>query len=829
MKVSLNTVKQYINFDLPDTPELVARINAQLGGVEEVIELGQKYADALIVRVVGYEKHPDADKLNVCRIDDGGVRAGVERDADGYVQVVCGASNVETDMWAVWLPPEATVPSTFDDAEPFVLGARKLRGVMSYGMLAGGDEIAINDDHSGIVSLTERDMPTGAVLAAGASFAEVFGLNDTIIDIENKMFTHRPDCFGQLGVAREIAGIFGQKFESPEWYTEVPHFTEGDGLSLEVFHDAGQQSKRFMAVAMDGVQIAPSPMWLQTTLVRWGSKAINNVVDATNYIMLLTAQPVHAYDYDKLRGQKLGVRMARADETVTLLNDKTYTLTPDDIVIADGEGVVGLAGIMGGGNSEVSDTTKRIVLEVAHFDMYAVRKTAMRHGVFTDALTRFNKGQSPLQCNHVLAELMQQMASLAGARQASSVSDKINDTHDVAPVVISSEYSNARLGLEMTPQEIADILHTTELATTIEGETLTVQPPFWRTDIELKEDIIEEIGRLYGFDKLPIALPQRSTKPAPLSAERQTAQAIRRAMQTYGANELLTYNFVHERTLKNAGQDVEQAFKLGNALSPDLQYYRLTVLPSLLEKVHPNIKAGHDEFMLYELGKAHNKKYHRDDDEGLPSEMKFFDAVYASKTPREGAAYYHVRSLIEAVASEMGAAITLEPADVQMDFPVTAPFDLNRSAMVKTADGDFLGMIGELKASVVKKFKLPEYTAAFTGDLGSWQAVYEKQSSAYVPLSRYPSISQDISLRGPSDVSYTQIAAVVQKAANETSDMRVAVELRDIYQAADDDSVKTFTFRLTCVSDERTLTKDDIAATLARVCNASKLLNYDEQ
>ena len=423
MKVSLNIIKQLINFELPPVDELVARVNQQLGGVEEVIDLKAKYGGARIVRVVECAKHPDADRLSVTKIDDGGVVADVPRDDNGLVQVVCGAPNVHANMWAIWLPPKSMVPASFDDDEPFVLDARPLRGVLSQGMLAAADELAIGTDHEGIVEIYEHDVPAGVELTAGARFAEMFGLDDYVLDIENKMFTHRPDCFGQLGVAREIAGIFHQQFTSPEWYKSEQKFAEAEGLELTVTNDASELVPRFMAVAIRNVTVQPSPLWLQCQLVAMGGKPINNIVDATNYIMLMTAQPTHAYDYDKLRGSTLGARMARDGEKVSLLNGKEYELTTDDIVIADGEGVIGLAGIMGGTDTEVSNDTKNIVLECANFDMYALRRTAMRHGIFTDALTRFNKGQSPLQNAAVLKQLM----SMVGGVQASEVFDKRND------------------------------------------------------------------------------------------------------------------------------------------------------------------------------------------------------------------------------------------------------------------------------------------------------------------------------------------------------------------------------------------------------------------
>ena len=836
MKVSLNLIKQLINFELPPVDELVARVNQQLGGVEEVIDLKAKYGGARIVRVVECAKHPDADRLSVTKIDDGGAVADVPHDENGLVQVVCGAPNVHADMWAIWLPPKSTVPASFDDDEPFVLDARPLRGVLSQGMLAAADELAIGTDHEGIIEIHERDVPAGVELTAGASFAETFGLDDYVLDIENKMFTHRPDCFGQLGVAREIAGIFHQQFTIPEWYKSDQQFTEAEGLELTVTNEAPELVPRFMAVAIRDVTVQPSPLWLQCQLVAMGGKPINNIVDATNYMMFMTAQPTHAYDYDKLRGSKLEARLARDGEKVSLLNGKEYELTTDDIVIADGEGVIGLAGIMGGTDTEVSDGTKNIVLECANFDMYALRRTAMRHGIFTDALTRFNKGQSPLQNAAVLKQLM----SMVGGVQASEVFDKRNDRlmvvqHDsrvtfgsagketisifdwgavTGVLVLESTFVNERLGTEFSPQEICRILKNVEIKAHEEPEPNTpyqfeVIAPFWRTDLELPEDIVEEVGRLYGFDKLPRQLPRRSIKSTPKNLRRELKNAVRQSLSRAGANEVLTYSFVHERILKNAEQDVTQAYKLSNALSPDLQYYRLTVLPSLLDKVHANIKAGHDDFALFEMGKGHIKMHGLDED-GLPEASQFTDIVYAAKKPGAGAPFYKVSRLVEQLARDLGAELVFKPIEQDLNFPVTAPFDQSRSALVETTDGQFIGMVGELKQSVIKNFKLPAYVAAASLDTAGLEAVYVKRGSYYQPLSRYPSTSRDLSLKVPAQVNYASVYGCVKDVIDSHQELQIVITPISIYQPDGDSSTKTITFNIKFTSLERTLKDKDI-------------------
>ena len=829
MKVSLNIIKQLINFELPPVDELVARVNQQLGGVEAVIDLNAKYGGARIVRVVECAKHPNADRLSVTKIDDGGAVADVPRDENGLVQVVCGAPNVHADMWAIWLPPKSTVPASFDEDEPFVLDARPLRGVLSQGMLAAADELDIGTDHEGIIEIHEHDVPAGVEFTAGAGFAEMFGLDDYVLDIENKMFTHRPDCFGQLGVAREIAGIFHQQFTSPDWYESVQQFTNAEGLDLTVTNDAPELVPRFMAVAFRDVTVQPSPLWLQCQLVAMGGKPINNIVDATNYIMLMTAQPTHAYDYDKLRGSTLGARMARDGEKVSLLNGKEYELTTDDIVIADGEGAIGLAGIMGGADTEVSNDTKNVVLECANFDMYALRRTAMRHGIFTDALTRFNKGQSPLQNAAVLKQLM----GMVGGVQASQVfdlkqfddwlDDYFNGKYTPANIDINSKFINERLGLDLSGDDICDLLNNVEIQSHGPEEELgyiCIQSPFWRTDLELPEDIVEEVGRLYGFDKLPRQLPMRSIKPAPRNPRRQLKQAIRQSLSRAGTNEVLTYSFVHERVLKNAEQDPSRAYRLSNALSPDLQYYRTSVLPSLLDKVHANIKAGHDEFMLFEIGKIHDKELPLTD-ENLPSEQTFVDGVYASKKPRSGAPFYKARKLVDRLLADINVEADFVKI-VESDADIPAPFDGQRSAWIVAKNDDKLGIVGELSQTARRNFKLPDYTAAFSLDVEKLQAcLASSREYNYRPLSRFPSISQDISLRSSVEISHDELLRAVRQCLDGPKNLHCQVQTLGIYQPKDDAAIKTTTFRLTFTSYQQTLTDAEVKPIMDNIATAA--------
>jgi phenylalanyl-tRNA synthetase beta chain len=512
--------------------------------------------------------------------------------------------------------------------------------------------------------------------------------------------------------------------------------------------------------------------------------------------------------------------MARAGEKITLLNHKEYELSEDDIVIADGEGPVGLAGIMGGGDSEVSNETKNIVLEVATFDMYAVRKSAMRHGVFTDALTRFNKGQSPLQNDHILSLLIQSIFDVSTGEQASEVFDKVGHFDDcifegvfTAPLDITAQFINERLGLSLQNQDIKTLLENVECRVTIDDNGLNVYAPFWRTDIELPEDVVEEVGRLYGFDKLPRELPLRSTTPTPKNKQRVLAQQIRESLSRAGANEVLTYSFVHKNILEHAGQDADQAFRLGNALSPDLQYYRLSITPSLLDKVRTNSKAGYDEFALFEIGKAHSKLAISEID-GLPVELARVGLTYAAKTAQAGAPYYRVKAIVDYLASSLGLTLAFKPLPLETSLVVAAPFESRRSArVIDVKSGQSLGVVGEYKQSVVRNFKLPAYSAGFELLPEAIELAQRHVANSYRPLSRYPSTDRDICFQVDQEVAHAQVIEAAQLALRNT-ELETAITTIDIYQPGDGDT-KNITLRVRLTASDRTLTSNEVASTIA--------------
>ncbi len=847
MKVSLNTVRALSNAVVDDDiDELVRKIGAQLGAVEEVVDYRPRYAGIVVAKVVSCIKHPNADKLSVCMIDDGGITPDVKRDDQGYVQVVCGAPNVREGLTVAWIPPGATVPTTFDN-DPFVLEARELRGVVSNGMLASANELGISNDHSGLLEIEAHDV--GEDLAkTGTAFGKLYGLDDVIIEIENKMFTHRPDCFGVLGVAREIAGIYGKQFTSPEWYLDIQNSTENQGVSsealkLEVENQLLQVVPRFTVCAMNGIKIKPSPLWMQALLTRVGIKPINNVVDLTNYYSYVTAQPLHAYDYDKVasltdgEGAKLIVRYPHEGEKVALLNGKTIAPRSEAIMIATDKELIGVGGVMGGTTTEVDENTKAIILECANFDMYSIRKTSMAHGLFTDAVTRFNKGQSALQNRVIINQVIRDTVKYAEGTLAGEVldyvdCDKINisgDGWNDEEVAVSSSFINERLGLGLSIDDIKQTLKNVEFGFDDAGEKdIKVYSPFWRTDIALPEDIVEEVGRLIGFDKLPHELPARTMSPAVIHNELLLKKSLRSSLSSMGANEVLTYSFIQGDIMSKVGQDPSLAYKLSNALSPELQYYRMSLTPNLLTLVHSNIKSGNDRFTLFEMGKVHIKS--DIDDGGLPIEFPSLGAVFTDKSQR-GAAYYSVRAYIDELLDGSFALEKPENVDVSQNDrlrQLIAPYEPSRSAAI-LLHGEVIGVVGEFTQKVVRAFKLPPATAGFEILLS---ALSQVTTNSYVPLSKYPGISQDVCLEVARKVTFAELDGALSEIMNNSDlddDITLSKRLIDIFEPAEAE-VKRYTFRIHFVSQSRTLQEklvsqrmDQIVTSLGQKINIRRI------
>jgi len=820
MIISLNWLKKFTDIDMP-VDELVKLIGARLVEIENVVDLGEKYKDSLIVRIKEVEKLDGSDHLNVTKIDDGGITENIERDEKGNIQVVCGAPNVRAEQSVVWLPPNSIVPETYGQAEPFRLGTRRLMGITSNGMIASARELDLYDEHEGILEIEDDAKP-------GSSFAELYELNDYLLDIENKSLTHRPDCFGIVGFAREVAAISGKTFHTPEWLAEIsPDFgkVESNKVDINVAIDDPELSSRYMAIVMsEAAGNRKSPTKIQTYLARVGVRPISAVVDVTNYLMMLTGQPLHAFDYDKLvavGGGKadIHVRAGRGNEELGLLDGKTIKISNEDIVISAGETAVALAGAMGGANTEIDENTKNIVIESATFNLYNLRATQMRHGVFSEAITRFTKGQPADLTAPVLFEASRLMNEWAGAKIISAVADTYPGKTETLTIRVPQIQINETLGTNFDMMQITDTMIHAEFNIDVEAPyTLLVKAPYWRADIHIPEDIIEEVGRLNGFDNITLTLPNRDFTAVEPNEFDVFRSKIRKLLVRAGANEVLSYSFVHGNVLEKAGQDIENSYKLVNSLSPNLQYYRQTIMPSLLDLVHPNIKQGFDNFALFEVNKTHSKKDGLND-EKVPIESEMISLVLADKSQHSSAAYYQAKRISDYLFDSLGVEIHYEPIEKDLDNALIKPFEYRRSAkVIDNSSGELIGVVGEFKKSVIRGFKLPEYSTGFEINSAILFSIFKKIKPSYKPLSRYPSSERDVCFQVDDNVTYDKIIDSANDALDSDKYDALITPI-DIYKPNDGET-KNITIRIKLTAIDHTLTGDEVNRFVESISNS---------
>ena len=737
MKISLNWLKKYVEIPKEVSDEdLIRLIGARLVEVEGVIDETHKYDNIYVVRVESCEKIPETH-LSLCYIDAGmvpfrglpevttedegasPVTTGAsdpsrERNHSASIQVVCGAPNVREGMLAVWIAPGATVPASVHEDAPFVIGKRKMRGYESNGMLAGADELDFGDDHSGIVEIDPNMAKPGDLLA------DIFELNDKVLEIENKSLTHRPDCFGMIGFAREVAGILGLQFIAQDHLDsgelDVNSFTKLPN-DITVTIDDTNICQRYSAVVLEkhGELQKKYLSWQDTMLSKAGMKPISLVVDSTNYLMLLTGQPLHAFDYDKFvsvggeKQPKINVRLAKKGENLTLLDDSEVALNENDIVICSGDKPVALAGAMGGKSTMIDENTRNIIIESATFSLYNLRKTQMAHGIFSEAITRFTKGQPAYQTLKV-AEACAGM--LSQGFKAVAMADQYPKPAKQIVVKITTDEINNLLGTKYSEELIVKTLENVGFMVSRHGlikkdNVVSITVPEWRTDIHIKEDIIEEVGRLLGYDNIAPTLPLHGT--ANHNKMFRLMQAIRQLMSKYGANEVLTYSFVSQNLLKRANLDPKNSYRIVNSISPELQYVRQSLVPSLLDKAYLNEKLPVDQFAIFEMNKVYRKEWGMND-ENVPVQESNLGFVVAERKGKT-TAFYLAKKYAELVFQEMHIDVKYVP--LKNETSESLPFEKKRAAEIWTLDGEYLGVVGEFKNSVRSEFKLAPYLAGF--------------------------------------------------------------------------------------------------------------------
>jgi len=576
MRISLQWLSEFV--DLPAPEELARRLTAVGLEVEAVERSGQGLEGVVVARILSSVKHPDAEKLSVTSIDRG----------DGQpLQVVCGAKNYQVGD----LVPLATVGATLPGGT--TIGKATLRGVASSGMLGSARELGLSEDASGLLILPADSVP-------GTPISVALRIEDVLFEVN--VTPNRPDALSHLGIAREVAAALGVPLKRPAVAAREAGLPAAEAIMVRI--EAPEKCARYAARVVEGVTIGPSPLWLQRRLERCGIRAISNVVDATNLVLLELGHPLHAFDLDQVAGAEIVVRTARPGESMTTLDGQQRTLDPDDLVIADRDRSSALDGVMGGGVSEIQAGTTRVLVESAWFQPTTVRRTARRHGLHTEASHRFERGADHGMVTAALDRCAALIAELAGGAVRPGVVDALARPAPRTTVRLRWRRPSQLLGLEVAAGETRRILGGlgfTERDS--DGEAASWEVPSWRVDVSIEEDLVEELVRTIGFQAIPETLP-RLALDAPAVPPRLEAEGrTRAALEGLGFREVLSYAFVPPQDLE-AFEPGVRPVALRNPISAELAVMRTSVVPSLLRAASHNRRQGRDDARLYELATA---------------------------------------------------------------------------------------------------------------------------------------------------------------------------------------------------------------------------------
>jgi len=818
MKISINTIKKYTDIVLP-LDELSNRIATQIGAIESIVDLGKKYSGIIIGEVLEKKEHPNADRLSVYLINIG----------ERIVKVVAGDKTLKTGDKVAYFPPGTSIPfNPNPEKHGNIVEEINLKGIESEGMMASEKELDLGNDHTKIMRLKKECI-------SGDNFSEAYSLNDLVYEIENKALANRGDCFGIIGLAREIAAIQGLKFVSPTWLTNPetnsPLSLKKEELPLEIENKAGDNCSRYVAITIKDIEIQESPSWMKLELIKSGIRPINNVVDITNYLMILTGQPLHAFDYDKIKERdeqkfnyaKIVIRPSKEGESVTTLDGKTVELPEGVTIICDSTHPIGIAGIMGGASTEIDQNTKNIVIECASFNRYDIRRSSMKLGLFTEAATRFTKALDSHMCIPVIYEAVRLLKDFANGKEASVIKDIYESISEPVSFNIDLAKVNKKLGTEFSIEEINEILKMIEYPTEIlQDKTLKVSIPTYRKDIAIPEDIYEDIARIFGYNNIKITLPNRAVKPANRNTDLDFKDYIRNILKLLGSHEILTYNFVGKDLFEKALVDYKSAYHITNPLSPELEYMRLSLLPSILDKVSSNCKSYND-FILYEINKGHSTE--ELNNERLPIERNYLGiSIYNFE---EKVIFYDLKLYIDKLLEHLNVKeCEYKPLkkinDIQLPQWIKrniTMLDVNRSAII-LAKKQVIGIIGELSNTVSTNFELAGSTAVAEFDI----QILNKAVSAiptYLEPSKYPIVIKDLCIKTDCKITYASLYSTVKKGI-EHQNNSFEIEPLDIYIDNKEIEKKKTTFRIKLRSEIQTLTSKEINEILIHLATIIK-------
>ena len=779
MKLPVSWLREFVTIDAT-VEELSRRLSVAGLVVEGVERIAPSFSGVVIAKVQKVDRHPNADRLSLCEVDAG---------AAGKFTVVCGAPNVKAGMTAAFAMVGARLltaghgedsgTTALEAAPP--LQAATIRGIRSEGMLCSERELGLSGDHQGILALGSDAVP-------GADAAQYLGLEDVVLDIE--ITANRGDCLSIRGLARDIAALFGAKLRMPKPRAlKTPADSEQVAFSVDI--EAPDGCPRYAALAMSGVRIGPSPIWMRRRLELCGMRALNNVVDATNYVMLESGQPLHAFDLEKIAGGKIIVRRAGGDREFTTLDNITRALTPDDLMIADAEKALALAGVMGGLNSEVSDATRTILLESAYFEPITIARTARRLGLRSEASYRFERGVDRAGQPAALMRAAELLRQSAHAREASALTDVEPRPASEREIELDLRAMETLLGASIAAPIVTTRLKALGARVSKRSRgVLAVTPPPWRADLNEAADLAEEVARLSGLDDIPAVMPERLFGLVPANPERDFYRATREVMLGCGLTEAITIAFIPPAdNVRYPGFATGTApVRVENPLSAELSEMRLSLVPGLLAALRFNLNREAQSFHAFEIGKAYAIRA------GAPEERNRLCAVSygpfalgsigEKPTP---ASFATVKGVLEAYFSALDAAdqVSFRPISDAGRAPFLHP---GRAAWIcfgknsekdGDRDGHIIGYVGELHPAEALRLDLDSACAVYELDLAELIAYgFTPRKSIEAPP-RFPAIRRDLALVLDRDFPAEKVVSTIEESA---SALLESVEIFDVYE-----------------------------------------------
>ncbi len=799
MNTSLSWIKAYVPELECSAQEYTDAMTLSGTKVEGYTEFDKNLDKIVVGKINKIEKHPDADKLIICQ---------VQVDEEGKeIQIVTGAPNVKEGDKVPVVLEGGRVASSHKDGESeggFKIKKGKLRGVESFGMMCSIDELGSSTDmypdaaKDGIYILS--DNPEYAKAPIGSDVVGLLGLHDVVFEYE--VTSNRVDCFGVLGIAREAAATFGKRFVPPV----VTETGNGEDVNQYISVDVQDSSlcTRYTARVIKNIKLAPSPEWMQRRLASVGIRPINNLVDITNYVMEEYSQPMHAYDLDTIEDRKIVVRRAADGEKFTTLDGQERELDSTMLMICDGKKAVGIAGIMGGENSMITDDVKTMLFEAATFDGTNIRLSGKKLGMRTDAQAKFEKGLDPNTAMEAMNRACQLIEELGAGEVVGGAIDYYPVKKEPITIAYDAGKINALLGTEISEEDMVKYFETIDLA--VDREKKMVIVPTWRQDLERLADLAEEVARFYGYDKIPMTLPQSSATMGGLSEKMMLEAKVRNVVEAYGFCEGMTYSFespkIYDKLNLPEDDMLRRSIVISNPLGEDYSVMRTSALGGMLTSLATNYNRRNKDVRLYELANVYLPKQ-------LPLTELPDERVQLTLGMYGQGDFYDMKGVLEEILSNLSLSEKAEYSpSAKKSF-----LHPGRQAVVSYR-GIEIAYLGEVHPAVLKNFGIGERAYLAVVDLAELISM-PKESVKYAGVPKFPAIIRDISLMMKKEVLAGQIEAVIQKKGGALAE---SYELFDVYEGSQImDGFKSLAYKITFRANDRTLTDDEVNGLMDKI------------